>query len=195
MGGRGSKSGKTKETTSSKWKTQSLEHRYAMLDRLRMDNEYFLGNGNGAEKHLWAGSVEEQLQTMKDIYNSFTKDQRPEWLSMDQIKSYEKIMKERKYYKGVTDIAQEIRNLEKQLATAKAQVTRQENKYLAASGAERAFDWKSGPREEREKVYQTVRERRNKAYKAYREAQEKRQDIEKKIRNLTSKIKRGTKNT
>ena len=36
--------------------------RYMMLDRLRVDCEYFLGNGNRNEKHLWAGDVERHIK-------------------------------------------------------------------------------------------------------------------------------------
>lgn len=66
--------------------------RYMMLDRLRMDCGYFLGNGNRNEKRLWAGNVEEQIQLMKDLYNSF--EEKPEWISMEEIERYEKQMKQ-----------------------------------------------------------------------------------------------------
>lgn len=66
--------------------------RYMMLDRLRMDCGYFLGNGNRNEKRLWAGNVEEQIQLMKDLYNSF--EEKPEWISMEEIENYEKQMKQ-----------------------------------------------------------------------------------------------------
>ena len=62
--------------------------RYMMLDRLRTDCGYFLGNGNRNEKNLWAGNVEKQIQLMKDLYNSF--EEKPEWISMEEIESYEK---------------------------------------------------------------------------------------------------------
>ena len=66
--------------------------RYMMLDRLRMDCGYFLGNGNRNEKRLWAGNVEEQIQLMKDLYNSF--EEKPEWISMEDIENYERQMKQ-----------------------------------------------------------------------------------------------------
>lgn len=66
--------------------------RYMMLDRLRMDCGYFLGNGNRNEKRLWAGNVEEQIQLMKDLYNSF--EEKPEWISMEEIENYERQMKQ-----------------------------------------------------------------------------------------------------
>ena len=41
---------------------------YQMLSRLKMDCNYFLGNGNGYERHLWAGDVDSQIAEMKRIY-------------------------------------------------------------------------------------------------------------------------------
>ena len=66
--------------------------RYQMLSRMQQDCEYFLGYGNGYEKHLWAGNVEDQIKYMKDLWNSFDEDEKPEWLSMEDIDNYEKDM-------------------------------------------------------------------------------------------------------
>ena len=66
------------------------EHNYMMLGRLKSDCEYFLGNGNGYEKHLWAGNVEEQIEEMKKLWNQVST--KPEWLTMKEIESYEKEM-------------------------------------------------------------------------------------------------------
>lgn len=64
---------------------------YQMLSRLESDCKYFLGNGGGAEKHLWALSVDNQISAMKEVYNKLI--EKPEWLSLDQINNYEKEMK------------------------------------------------------------------------------------------------------
>ena len=45
------------------------EFLYQMLSRLESDCKYFLGNGNGYEKHLWASNVDNQISAMKEIYN------------------------------------------------------------------------------------------------------------------------------
>ena len=37
------------------------EFLYQMLSRLESDCKYFLGNGNGYEKHLWASNVDNQI--------------------------------------------------------------------------------------------------------------------------------------
>lgn len=74
----------------------NLEYNYMLLDRLRSDCEYFLGYGNGSERHLWAGNIDDQIAKMKELYNSFTDDQKPEWITMEDINNYEKEMKELK---------------------------------------------------------------------------------------------------
>jgi len=66
----------------------SKENEYMMLDRLRTDCEYFLGNGNGQEKYLYYKNVEKHIEEMKKIYNSFSKEEIPEWLTMEKIEDY-----------------------------------------------------------------------------------------------------------
>lgn len=67
------------------------EFLYQMLDRLKSDCEYFLESGNGLEKYLWASTVENQISAMKEIYNKLK--EKPEWLTLEQINTYEKEMK------------------------------------------------------------------------------------------------------
>lgn len=74
----------------------NLEYNYMLLDRLKQDCEYFLGNGNGNADTLWAKDIDEQIAKMKELYNSFTDDQKPEWITMEDIDNYEKEMKELK---------------------------------------------------------------------------------------------------
>ncbi len=64
---------------------------YQMLSRLESDCKYFLGNGNGYEKDLWAYTVDNQISAMKEIYNKL--EEKPEWLSLEKINNYEKEMK------------------------------------------------------------------------------------------------------
>lgn len=73
---------------------------YMMLSRLQMDNDYYLGMGNRSARNLWAGSVDEQIKEMKRLWNSLPEDRKPEWLSMEDIKEYEKEMTSDKYAKG-----------------------------------------------------------------------------------------------
>lgn len=66
--------------------------RYRMLDRMRLDCEYYLGYGNRCSKHLWACSEKDQIACMKAIWDTFPDSEKPEWLSYDQILEYEKKM-------------------------------------------------------------------------------------------------------
>lgn len=66
--------------------------KYQMLSRLQMDCDYFLGNGNRAEKYLWATNVLDHIKLMRALYNSFEDDKKPEWLTEQDIDNYEKEM-------------------------------------------------------------------------------------------------------
>ena len=59
---------------------------YRLLGRLRAECEYFLGAGNRAEKHLWAGSVYAQIVKMRELYDALP--QKPEWLTKEMIDDY-----------------------------------------------------------------------------------------------------------
>lgn len=63
--------------------------KYRLLSRMQSDCEYYI-NKSKADEHLWAGSPEEQIKYMKAIWNNL--DEKPEWLPMKKIESYEKKM-------------------------------------------------------------------------------------------------------
>lgn len=67
-------------------------YRYMLLDRLRSDCEYYLGYGNRFAGHLWAGNEKGQMYAMKELWNSFSDSEKPEWLTYDKILEYEKAM-------------------------------------------------------------------------------------------------------
>ncbi len=71
---------------------RSPKFRYQLLGRLKSDCEYYLNYGNRQPKCLWAGNEEEQIEFMKALHNSFKADEKPEWLSMDEIITYSKVM-------------------------------------------------------------------------------------------------------
>lgn len=75
-----------------KEEAESPEFRYQLLSRLQSDCKYFLGNGGRSDKCLWAGNVQDQIAKMKELYNSFSDDMKPEWLTMEDIENYEKEM-------------------------------------------------------------------------------------------------------
>lgn len=81
-----------KKWNSAEINKRDFNFRRQMLGRLKQDNDYFLGNGGRAEKHLWAGNVKEQIQTMRDVYKALPDKERPEWLTEKQINDYEKKM-------------------------------------------------------------------------------------------------------
>lgn len=66
--------------------------RYQLLDRMRMDCAYYLGYGNRYANRLWAGNEKEQIAYMLAIWNSFSEDQKPEWLTYEQLLEYESQM-------------------------------------------------------------------------------------------------------
>ena len=68
-------------------------YRYMMLDRLRQDCEYYLRNGNGSANSLWAENEKEQIEFMLFIWNSFPEEDKPEWLTLEQIHDYAQRMK------------------------------------------------------------------------------------------------------
>lgn len=68
------------------------QFRYQMLSRMKSDCDYYLGYGNRNERDLWANSVEKQLDYMQKIYDSFSDDMKPEWLTQEDINRYRKEM-------------------------------------------------------------------------------------------------------
>lgn len=68
------------------------DFKYQLLDRLKQDCEYYLGNGDKNAKYLWSKNEKQQIEDMKALYNSFKDDEKPEWLTMEDINNYAKEM-------------------------------------------------------------------------------------------------------
>lgn len=68
-------------------------NRYSLLSRMQSDCEYFLGHGNRCERLLWGLTVEKHIRCMKILYLIFPINLKPEWLTMNDILSYEIRMK------------------------------------------------------------------------------------------------------
>ena len=66
--------------------TRDYSGNYRLLDRLRTDCEYFLGEGHRNEKHLWAGNVSAQIHKMRELYDALP--EKPNWLTREQIEDY-----------------------------------------------------------------------------------------------------------
>lgn len=69
---------------------QPFSDQYRLLDRLCAACEYFLGAGQRAEKHLWAGSVDAQIEKMRELYAQLP--EKPDWISLDIINAYARRM-------------------------------------------------------------------------------------------------------
>ena len=65
-----------------------------MLSRLESDCKYYLGYGGRYKGHLYYKEEQKHINEMKKLYNSFPDDKKPEWLTMNQVLEYEKMMVE-----------------------------------------------------------------------------------------------------
>lgn len=61
-------------------------HFYMLLDRLRMDCEYYLGYGGRCKHQLWAQDEQKQIDKMRELYNILP--EKPEWITMEDIDNY-----------------------------------------------------------------------------------------------------------
>lgn len=68
------------------------EFKYQFLDRLISDCKYYINNPEISEKTLWTHNIDKQIQLMKDLYNSFSDDKKPEWTSLEEINNFESSM-------------------------------------------------------------------------------------------------------
>lgn len=66
--------------------------RYMMLDRFKSDCEYYLNYGNRNSNALWSKDEKEHIENMKKLYDSFGENDKPEWLTWEQILEYERRM-------------------------------------------------------------------------------------------------------
>ncbi len=65
---------------------------YMMLDRLKTDCDYFLGNGDGFLGHLYYKNIDRHIEEMEKIYESFSNEEKPEWINLEDIKNYKEKM-------------------------------------------------------------------------------------------------------
>lgn len=68
------------------------EYKYMMLGRMKRDCEYYLGFGNQNTEVLWAKEEHEQIDIMKNLFESFPDDKKPKWISLEDITTYENQM-------------------------------------------------------------------------------------------------------
>lgn len=72
--------------------SREKKFQYMMLGRLRSDCDYYLGWGNRCPSVLPDGNEQKHIEYMKRIWNSFSENEKPEWLTWEQILAYEKEM-------------------------------------------------------------------------------------------------------
>lgn len=70
-----------------------LKFRYMLLGHLQADCEYYLGFGNRNPGRVWSGDEERQLEYMTRLYDSFTEEEKPQWLTREQILEYDTAMR------------------------------------------------------------------------------------------------------
>ena len=75
-----------------KYQEEPNSFKYAMLDRMKGQCDYYLSYGNRNKKHLACDTEQEHIDAMKRRWNSFPDDKKPEWLTYEQILDYEKAM-------------------------------------------------------------------------------------------------------
>lgn len=64
------------------------EQDYMLLSRLENDCQYFLGCGNGCERHLYYQEVNAHCAEMEKLYKSFADQDKPEWINLEKIADY-----------------------------------------------------------------------------------------------------------
>lgn len=93
---------------------QPLTIRYGLLGRMETDCEYYLGYGFRNEEKLWGKNVADHIFYMKALWNSFSPEEKPEWLSMEKIEAYEREMSKNPekalqiYREGVNDSTEDF---------------------------------------------------------------------------------------
>lgn len=104
--------------------------KYRLLDRMRSDCEYYI-NGAKSNKHLFMQNPQDQIKAMKDIYNSFSEKDVPEWISMEDINNYERQMCNPMIKNNMKE------NLvEDDLQQLKAEIENEVEKYMTSEGFE-----------------------------------------------------------
>lgn len=74
------------------WSRYEPKFRYMMLSRMKQDCDYYLGNGNRSTNHLWAHNEVDQIANMKAIWDTFEPEDKPEWLTLNDLIDYSRKM-------------------------------------------------------------------------------------------------------
>ena len=74
------------------WGRYEPRFRYMMLSRMKQDCDYYLSYGGRSANHLWADEEKAQIENMKALWRSFPDEDKPEWLTWEELLDYEKKM-------------------------------------------------------------------------------------------------------
>ena len=72
--------------------SEEKKFQYQMLSMLKSCCDYYLGYGNRYAGHLSGEDEKTHLEAMKKIWMSFAENEKPEWLTWDQLERYGKEM-------------------------------------------------------------------------------------------------------
>lgn len=64
---------------------------YMFLGRYKQDLDYFFGNGNRCEKHLFFDTIEEHLAETRTLLESFEGEATPQWFTQEEMAEYERL--------------------------------------------------------------------------------------------------------
>lgn len=107
---------------------------YSLLDRLRVDCNYVINHKVKRPGNiLWGETIEHHIETMKELYNSFPDDKKPQWISIDDIDNFEKTM----LSIANEDLVQEqSHDVEQDKVQEKEQVAEQSNEKIIGKSLE-----------------------------------------------------------
>lgn len=62
---------------------------YRMLSRLQSDVKYYLGAGNRYAGHLYYEDPKKHIEEMRNLYDKFPEDLKPQWCTAEMLDEYE----------------------------------------------------------------------------------------------------------
>lgn len=71
---------------------ENIAFNYQLLSRYQSDVLYFIGYGDGNLNRLIDDSIDNHITKMKQMYDEFNDDKKPEWISHEIIDIYKKYM-------------------------------------------------------------------------------------------------------
>lgn len=79
-----------------------LGDKLQFLGRMKSDCEYYLGQGRKQTSHLWRKSVDGHISYMQELLSSNLREDRPDWLTFEDIRHFSDRMDHRPVIKAET---------------------------------------------------------------------------------------------